>query len=1012
MRILTTSICALSLGATALQAQEKVTYEDHVLPILRNACNNCHNPDKKKAGLDLTTYQATMSGSENGKILNPGAAEASLLLKCVLQTEEPKMPPKGDKLSDAEIGIIKNWIAGFALESATSKPAVPVQNKVSTAVVSLERPEGPPPMPGELPLEPIVRTRSNNALVALAASPWAPLVAVGGQKQVILYNTETLQPLGVLPFPEGFPTVMKFSRNGKLLLTGGGLGGKVGKVVLWDIATGERIATVGSEVDQVLGADLSADQQFVALGGPTRVLKIYATKDGKLLHSIKKHTDWLTAVAFSPDGKYLATADRAGGVVVWEGATGREFNTLAGHKAPVTALAFMPGVLASASTDGKIALWDVKEGKEIRSWAAHAGGVESVDFTPDGRLVSCGRDKIAKAWDQTGKVLATSETFGDIALRAVLNSERVVAGDWTGDIRVFGLDGKRVGSLSANPPLIAEQLSAAQKRGTDAQGALAGLQQAAAAAEQKIQAELTAAQEKQKAAQAALDAAKAEIPQFEKRVAEEKAQITTLTEAQTAAAKAVADAQAALNGKPAATTPPPEIEALKKEVEAKTAEAAEAKGKLADRTAAVAKSEADLKALKVAQPAKIAAAEKALNDAGTQLAAVQPPASPAPVSAILDAAQTAEVKKNIEALSAEADKLRTARAATKEGTPEYKAADEKVQAKKAEVAKAQAEIAPPPAPPALSPARQELAKAKAALDQANAQIVASRGETERWIRAQFFMGVHKARETYAEKKARHEDLVQAAKDASMPVDRATAQLAAAEKSVADGPAKIKEAETLLAQATQARDAAKTAVTDTQAAAATKQAVADEGKKTEAAVTELTKKLTALNADATKRREAAAKTAEGSPERTKADALLAALKPELDKTEADLAASKGKVPPPTLAQELTAAQEAAKKAVVDAKLATDKATAAEKTLATARKTADEAAKLVADVRQKLPALAEAAKAAKANAEQDAVVAAREVEAAKAQAERARADFEKRYQPAQKVAGAAAAVIAGK
>ena len=143
MRILTTSICALSLGATALQAQEKVTYEDHVLPILRNACNNCHNPDKKKAGLDLTTYQATMAGSENGKILNPGAAEASLLLKCVLQTEEPKMPPKGDKLSDAEIGIIKNWIAGFALESATSKPAVPVQNKVSTAVVSLERPEGP-----------------------------------------------------------------------------------------------------------------------------------------------------------------------------------------------------------------------------------------------------------------------------------------------------------------------------------------------------------------------------------------------------------------------------------------------------------------------------------------------------------------------------------------------------------------------------------------------------------------------------------------------------------------------------------------------------------------------------------------------------------------------------------------------------------------------------------------------------------------------------------------------------
>ncbi len=87
-----------------------------------------------------------------------------------------------------------------------------------------------------------VRTKSINALTALAASPWAPLVAVGGQKQVLLYHTETLEPLGVLPFPEGFPTIIRFSRNGQLLLTGGGLGGKSGKVVLWDIKTGERIA--------------------------------------------------------------------------------------------------------------------------------------------------------------------------------------------------------------------------------------------------------------------------------------------------------------------------------------------------------------------------------------------------------------------------------------------------------------------------------------------------------------------------------------------------------------------------------------------------------------------------------------------------------------------------------------------------------------------------------------------------------------------------------------------------
>jgi WD40 repeat protein len=244
-------------------------------------------------------------------------------------------------------------------------------NNVQVAVVSLEKPDGPPPMPGELPLDPVVHTRASNALTALAASPWAPLVAVVGQKQIILYNTETLELLGVLPFPEGFPSIIKFSRNGQLLLTGGGLGGKSGKVALWDIKTGERVGVVGNEVDQVLAADLTADQQYVALGGPNKLVKVYATKDGQLVASIKKHTDWVTAIAYSPDGRFLATADRNGGIQVWEGAQAKEYNALPGHKAAVTGLAFMTGVLASSSEDGKIALWDIKEAKEIRSWAAH-----------------------------------------------------------------------------------------------------------------------------------------------------------------------------------------------------------------------------------------------------------------------------------------------------------------------------------------------------------------------------------------------------------------------------------------------------------------------------------------------------------------------------------------------------------------------------------------------------------------------------------------------------------------
>src|ERR1700712_4540760 len=110
---------------TAAFAADKVTYVDHVLPIFRNICLNCHNPDKKKAGLDLTTYQGSLAGSDSGAVINPGDPDGSLLYKVVMHTEEPSMPPKRDKLPDKELAAIKAWIAGGALDTATGKAAAP-----------------------------------------------------------------------------------------------------------------------------------------------------------------------------------------------------------------------------------------------------------------------------------------------------------------------------------------------------------------------------------------------------------------------------------------------------------------------------------------------------------------------------------------------------------------------------------------------------------------------------------------------------------------------------------------------------------------------------------------------------------------------------------------------------------------------------------------------------------------------------------------------------------------------
>ena len=96
-----------------------------------------------------------------------------------------------------------------------------------------------------------VRSENVTAVSAIATSPWAPLVAIGGQKQILLYNTKSLQLVGVLDFPEGIAHVLKFSRSGGLLLAAGGKGSYKGQVVVWDIKTGERVIEVGNEKFQL-----------------------------------------------------------------------------------------------------------------------------------------------------------------------------------------------------------------------------------------------------------------------------------------------------------------------------------------------------------------------------------------------------------------------------------------------------------------------------------------------------------------------------------------------------------------------------------------------------------------------------------------------------------------------------------------------------------------------------------------------------------------------------------------
>jgi mono/diheme cytochrome c family protein len=528
-------------------AEAKINYEEQVQAIFRQHCFTCHGPDTAKSDLRLDNYAAMMRGGASGAVLEPGDADSSRLWKLVAHEETPEMPPKQDKLPEATLATLKQWITQGALEKSGSTAKIKAKPKIEMkATAGAGKPEGPPPMPEGLSRQPVVYTPRAGTLTALAASPWAPLLAVAGQKQIVLYNSDTAQLLGVLPFAEGTPQVLRFSRSGTVLLAGGGHGGQSGRVALYDVRTGQRITEVGEELDCVLAADINDDHTQVALGGPSRVVRIYAVADGALVSEIRKHTDWITAIEYSPDGVLLTTADRNGGMFVWEAETAREYQNLKGHTLGITGVSWRidGNVLASVSEDGTIKLWEMENGTQVKSWAAHPGGGTAVHFAMDGRLVSCGRDRVTKIWDQNGAQQRALEAFGDIALRTAFTHDgaRVVAGDWTGDIRLWAAaDGNLAGRLASNPPTLAMVATSEASRAAAAKAAVeqANAEVAAAqkAAEEK-NAATTAAGEKLKAAQAEVEKLAAEKAAADKQLADKAAAAKGAAEAAAAAASA------------------------------------------------------------------------------------------------------------------------------------------------------------------------------------------------------------------------------------------------------------------------------------------------------------------------------------------------------------------------------------------------------------------------------------------------------------------------------------------
>ena len=93
--------------------------------LLKSNCFSCHNPEKEKGGLDLTSREAIMAGGDNGKVLQPGKAAVSRLVQTLQPGADPHMPPK-DQLSPRAIAALETWVndgAPWDAEALKDRPS-------------------------------------------------------------------------------------------------------------------------------------------------------------------------------------------------------------------------------------------------------------------------------------------------------------------------------------------------------------------------------------------------------------------------------------------------------------------------------------------------------------------------------------------------------------------------------------------------------------------------------------------------------------------------------------------------------------------------------------------------------------------------------------------------------------------------------------------------------------------------------------------------------------------------